>query len=246
MFSSIFARYRERIVALVIYTGVKVPLQFDRFEQKQFGTHMLYRFNTYRVMKQSIPTLQRSRNIFALFVLANKYVNETRDDLQYRLQLKEQIFEIAFSRDFDLQKINRFVIFVHNIMLLPLDLDRDFHHYLNLKLKKMQAVKDRPLMKQGAKELIDTYAEIVYGERIDTLLEKTKNEGMEKGMEKGVEKGIEIGIFQGQELEREKERQRNRQTVLKLFREMAWSAEKIADVLVCPIEEVNQILATPK
>ena len=53
MYSLIFHRHSEDIVALAIYTSYKNPKSFDSFERNAHGTSMSYKFNTYKIMKQN-------------------------------------------------------------------------------------------------------------------------------------------------------------------------------------------------
>ena len=71
MFSMIYAKYGQNIVALVVYTGHRNPRQFNQFEQNNYGTHLIYKFNAYKIAQQNEASLMASENIFALFVLAN-------------------------------------------------------------------------------------------------------------------------------------------------------------------------------
>ena len=56
-------------------------------------------------MEQKEADLIANKNIFALFVLANFYVNKTRKELRTRLEMKEKLFELAMEREISKEKI---------------------------------------------------------------------------------------------------------------------------------------------
>lgn len=213
MFSMIFNKYDHEIVAVAIYTNTKTPRFFDSFTLKSYGTSMIYRFIGYRIMRQNEVDLVASKNIFALFVLANFYVNKTRKDLKQRLEYKEKMIELAAERHIPRGKMLRFFIFIDNIMKIPLNLQQDFKNFIHVKYKT--PIQMPSVLYQNAQEWSDFFTEMQYGDTVDNLLEK----------------------------EREKVREKNKKIILKLHIEKQWSASQIADVLDMELSEVEKIIA---
>ena len=226
MFSMIFNKHMHPIVAIAIYTNTKTPRLYHRFIEQNFGTTLIYRFNAYRIMQQDEAKLLASDNIFALFALANFYVNKTRKDSRKRMVYKEKMMELALEREIPAEKMRRFFLFIDNVMKIPLDLQQEFNSSMISKLK----IKDMPsVLNQGAKTWSDIFTQVVYGDTAENLIKKER----------------EIAQKQRQE-EREIAQKERQKVVLKMFIEIKWSANKIADVLDMPIKEVKKIIAEYK
>lgn len=126
-YTHIMFRYSTtNITAIVIYTGDSKPKVFDRFEANHYGTSLCYKFNTYTVIEQTEDKLLESDNPFAMAVLANLYVLQTRDDLRQRLEYKKKLFEIAKKRNFGESKAHRLLLFIQYLITLPDDLNLEF------------------------------------------------------------------------------------------------------------------------
>ncbi len=178
LYSWIFGKFDQKIAALAIYTGSQVPSQFHYFEQELFGTKLRYDFNTYRVMKQSEADLIASDNIFALFVLANKYVNQTREEEKYpeRMRLKEKIFELALAKQIDLEKTWRFLIFVQKIMLLPSDLTEVFNQYVKSKINQVMSELNTFSLNDSYETFACIFTEVLHGEDYHKMIAKAQAE----------------------------------------------------------------------
>ena len=135
MYAMIFAKFRQKILGIAIYTNKKIPKQFDKYEDKGFGSEAFYKFVAYKVIEQNEEDLLKSDNIFALFVLANLYVSKTSKQDPKRLAMKEKLFELAMERNIDLDKISRLLIFVDGIMQLSKDLQEEYKSFVSQQLK---------------------------------------------------------------------------------------------------------------
>ena len=216
-------------MALAIYTNSSIPRIYGRFEQSKFVTHILYKFRTYRIMKQNPDELAASDNIFALFVLANYYVNKTRGNLQKRLEFKEKMIELAEERKISSDKLTRFFLFVDNVMLPPLNLQEEFNNYLFSKYKiqsKMASVLDQRL--EYWKEI---FASSRYDEYRAWFEERERQDARKEGRQEARQEALE-------EL-----REYNKKTVLKLHNELQWTAAKIAAILELPIIDIEKYIA---
>jgi hypothetical protein len=157
----IFAKYQLPIVALAIYPTRRTPPQWDVYEESFHGTTLNYRFNAYKIGKQNEADLMESDNIFALFVLANLYViktepkkNEVREAYDQRTILKEKLFQLAREKDIPKEKIDRMLIFVNEIVALPIDLQTAFMENVITKKSKTRLT---PLQKRLAQSQKDFF-----------------------------------------------------------------------------------------
>ena len=233
MFSMILNRHKLPIVGIAIYTNTKTPRLYNRFTERNYGTSINYRFNAYRIMRQDEAKLLASDNIFALFVLANYYVNKTRKDLRKRLEYKEKMMELAIERHIPAEKMRRFFLFIDVIMKIPLDLQQEF----NTSMVSILKIKDMPsALNQGAKTWSDIFTTVQYGDTHENLIKKEREIA-----QKEREKEREIAQKEREIAQKEREK-----VVLKMYVEMKWSAIKIADVLDMPIKDVKKIIAEYK
>ena len=231
IFSWLFTKYDESLVALAIYTSNRVPKIFDHFEEEVFGTKVRLDFNAYRVMKQNDKALMESDNIFALFVLANKYVNETRaeSELPNRLRMKEKIYELALERKISEDRIAKFIIFVDRIMLLPKDLDEEFTKFITSKFTKFMArTKEYDYRGSSSEFIMKFMHKKIYGIELEE------------------EHALRIKSEQELEQERaknEQERAKNERDRLKIVLTLhgqGWTATRIADVFDYDLAWVEQ------
>jgi hypothetical protein len=254
IFSWLFSKYNESLVALVIYTSDKVPKVFDHFEEESIGTKVRFDFNAYLVMKQKEADLLASDNIFALFVLANKYVNETRAESQLpnRLRMKQKIYELAIEREIDKERIAKFLIFVDRIMLLPSDMNIVFDNFVKSNLKFVMGHKrilfspHTPMLnalremykEEHGYDIVDIKQENKELSKVRKELSK-ENKDLEKTL-KSERRNVEKERINAEKerINAEKEREK---IVLKLHTQ-EWSAEKIADVLGYDLVWVEGVL----
>jgi hypothetical protein len=123
----IFAKYRLPITALAVFTRPSTPKNFDIYETTCFGTTLTYRYNAYKIAKQNEVELMNSDNIFALFVLAHLYVIKTTPQkYEQRRIFKEKLFELTKKKQFPDDKVTRMLIFVDQILELPISLQNSF------------------------------------------------------------------------------------------------------------------------
>ena len=270
LFSMIFAKHRTRIASLVVYTTQKVPKRFNFFESKLPGTHLRFDFTAYKVRDQKEDLLIADKNIFALFVLANLYVIQTKgkkaETQRARLELKKKIVELAMARQMNLEKLGRFLIFVDGIMLLPSDLMDEFQNYFS---KTYNIMSNRKLdIAQSQKNVANIFMGIAYGDTYENLIAKERAEKLKaiqqeraekekertKRMKERAEKERERAEKEKEKAEKERERAekekiekemhaRTAQAVFKLCVEKGWSPLETAEVLNLDIAEVEKIIA---
>lgn len=170
-YALIYTKYGVKdITAIAIFTNNKVPKRYDKFEHHLYGTRILYEYNSYRVIDQKEDELLKSKNPFALAVLANLYVLHTSQKYEERLTQKEKMFEIAKNLGYDEQKLIRLLIFVKNLMVLPENLEELFENhiasiYQNTNIMTVTA---------GDKRLAEKIYKAVFGETPQQMAERLK------------------------------------------------------------------------
>ena len=110
-YGRIYDSFGEDITAIVIYTGWDFPKVFDRYEKIIFGTRLTYSFNTYKIEEQTEEDLIQNPNPFAIVILANLYVLQSKNDDTKRLTFKEKVYELAKKRNYSKEKTTKLLIF---------------------------------------------------------------------------------------------------------------------------------------
>ncbi len=177
-FSRAYDKYHVMIVALALLVGEKPPPSYNKFEMQEFGTHILYAYNAYVVGDQNEKDLLAlaSTNIFALFILANFYTIRTKDDMQRRLEMKKKMYELAIERKIPSEDMDNLIIFVFQIMALPLQEETDFKNFYEQKEKKrdMTEAAYQKRKMQTRKEIANMMTKGVYGMYVDDMVEQIK------------------------------------------------------------------------
>jgi hypothetical protein len=153
-------RYGSEITALVIYTGTSVPKVNNEYRKEFFETTIIYKFRTYEVRKQSVTELENSTNPFALVVLANLHVINTKKDAQQRLEYKKRLFELTEKANYTKTQALFLHYFVSELMLLPDDLEEEFDNFSQSSTK---LTTNNMKLSQRTKDLTDAMAIGAFG-----------------------------------------------------------------------------------
>jgi hypothetical protein len=244
LYSWIFGKYEKEIVTLVVYTGTANPKEFNVFQLNTHGTELRYKFNTYRVMLQDNDKLLASDNIFALFVLANKYTNETRGEENYleRLELKEKLFQLALAKQINLDKIMRLLIFVHQIMQLPDGLKPRFNEFLKSKVNALMAQVSTFSLNKSYEDFALIFTELIHGENYQVMMQKqrVRHEQELKKARAEAKKARQEAEKTRQEAEMRSKQRIN--TILKLFHLKSWTVEQIAEMMELEVDVVKNLI----
>lgn len=226
------AKYHKRLTALVIYTGKRVPKNRNYFEMSFHGTLLRYVFNVYVVAEQKEEDLIKSENIFALIILAIKYVIDSPNDYAKRFGFKKKLFSLLLERNYPLEKRRKLITFVNEILRIPEDLQNDFIKFAysevrnNMKTKKIDnSVKAR--LKQSEKEWADAFTELFYGAPVETLLEKN-TVSVTEAVTEAVTANVTSKVTAA---EREIARKKTRAIVLHLYHTIGLSVNQIAETV---------------
>ncbi len=264
----IYAKFKHPLVTLAIFTKKSIPKNFDVFEKHYYGTSMIYRYNAYCVVDQQEADLIANPNIFALFVLANLYVLQTKKKYEKRLEMKEKLFDLAMERQIPVDRINRFLIFVNKILLLPIDLQTLFMEKV---ISKTQSRSRKPTLDQQLaadnKMFLDAFFEAEFGMSLNTHLATVESDKQKAEVDKQkaevdkqkaeVDKQKAEADKQKAEADRQKAEadkqkaeaktlqmlQNSIAAAVKLHTQVGWSAEQIILIINMPLQTVQRILA---
>lgn len=95
----LFDKYKtENIYTMVIYPSDASLNQAGRYEHVFEENRALFEFPVYKIWEQDKTALETSENIFSLFVLAQQFANELKDDMNKRLVFREKLFDLALEK----------------------------------------------------------------------------------------------------------------------------------------------------
>ena len=184
-YALIYTKYEiEDITAIAIFTNPKVPKNHNHYKHSLFGTTISYQYNSYKIRDQKEAELLKSKNPFALAVLANLYVLKTNQKYDKRLIQKEKLFEIAKKVGYDEKKLIRLLIFVKNLMVLPENLEFQFEDYIATTYQNLNTM----TITAGDKRLAEKIYTAVFGETPQEMAERTEKNRLKRSIIRYYEK----------------------------------------------------------
>jgi len=173
-FYRVYDKYEQKITAIAIYSGEKAPKNFDKFEYDFWGTHNLYKYNTYKVGEQKEKALLQSKNPFALVILASLYLLKSKSDSDKRYLFKHKLIRLAKERSFKTHQIISLLRFIDFILILPRKLEIKFEKEIIGKYIKPQDMTPRKSDRFANELCLAMYGETL-AERIkkESIIEKT-------------------------------------------------------------------------
>ncbi len=128
----------EDIAGMALYVGEKSIHQVDTYRHEFAGASITYRFPILKVWEQDERKLLKSRNPFALVILAILYVLRTKGKFDDRLLFKEKLYELAERKKLSPLNLAQLLIFVNNFVFLSPKWETKFNQKL---LAKQQNIK---------------------------------------------------------------------------------------------------------
>jgi hypothetical protein len=193
---------------------------------------------------------------------------QTNKNHQKRLEMKEKLFDLAMERQIPVDRINRFLIFVNKILLLPTNLQALFMEKV---ISKSQTRSRKPSLDQQLaadhKMFLDAFFEAEFGMSLNTHLATVESDKQKAEVDKQkaevdkqkaeadkqkAEADKQKAEVDKQKAEADKQKaeaktlqmlQNSITTVLKLHTQLAWSAEQIILIINMPLQTVQRILA---
>ena len=233
-FYRIFDKYERKIAAIAIFTDEKHPKNCNVYNDEFFGTHIIYKYNTYKISEQSIASLEQQKNPFALAVLANKYVLASKKKKHQRLQFKFKLLELMRKCNFPDKKISAVFKFIKYLMLLPKDLELQFENNLLETYKNHINMRD-VVFEPELLALLERCIVECHGDTLENLLAKEREKEREKTkLEREKTKLEREKAKQEREKakqEREKAKQEREKTIMNLHKTLNLNALQIAKLI---------------
>ncbi|HLU22127.1 MAG TPA: hypothetical protein VKZ77_06545 [Bacillaceae bacterium] len=211
-FYRILDRFDKKVYALALLAGESAKYITNQFHYEFYGTKLTYEYNTYPIASQSESTLLRSKNPFALAVLAGLYVLNSNKNINMKYQYKLKLMRMLLQDKIEYKEIKREYIqklftFIDHIMRLPDEVD----------MKLVQEMK--PIIEKEGKgmglSLDDTSFAKFY-----------RKEGLEEGLKKGKAEG---------------EKQKAQEIAIKLLQK-GESIEDVSDTTGLSHEEIKSLI----
>ena len=169
------------IVILVVFVGNPPSMPLNIYTSGHYGTKIHLEYTTYTVAEQSEQVLMASDNPFALAVLANLYVIQSRGDVKMRLALKRKLVEHLISKQISLDKFRNVLKFAFYFVRLPDKEEDEVLEFLeNYKIKEDMTGKQKAM--EYNRGFIDALSKAWNGESVsdvykkNEILEREKNE----------------------------------------------------------------------
>lgn len=187
----IFAHYRRMPVALAILTDKRPSKETPgKFEFKEYGTELIYKYNLFEVYNQKDEDLLDSDNPFDSFIYAakkySKYMKEDaqKEKLKYLLKITRNLY----GRGLKEQDRRRILVFISRLINLK---DAGLRKQYFDELKKLEG-------ESNMREL--TWLEEHFRDEAIAIGEARGEErGIAIGEERGRSEGIAIGEARGKE-----------------------------------------------
>ena len=168
----IFDKYNKDVVSLAILADPLPHFRPDRYEVSYWEFEHKFRFPVVKILdyKEKWAELEKSKNPFAIIVMAHLREMETKQDIDQRLFWKITLVKSLYKKGYSKKDILLLYKFIDWLVSLPEGVSKKFHE----EIIKYEEEKKMPYI---------------------TTAEKI---GMEKGMQQGIKQGlleaIELGL----------------------------------------------------
>jgi len=233
----IFDKFQiKQITSIAVFIGEAVPKNHNQFTNKYFGTEVSYKYNSYIVKKQEEAVLWKSKNPFAIAVLAALHIIKTKRNSDDRLKLKIKLTNFvrkhAEQGNFPESVVVALVQFVVNIMLLDVNRERLFYKKITEPYKN----KDKMEMTIYDHRFMDSLTAAFYGK---TFAEMEKESKEAKEATKKLVKEEKAKLLKKVS---QKAKMKDIKNILNLHFELNLPAAKIASSLSLELDFVNEVL----
>jgi hypothetical protein len=241
-----FVRHRFKysntpITMLAIFVGKKPVESLDAYSFDCFGTECTFKYNTFSVATQQEMELLQSDNPFALVILANLYVIQSKGDMELRLRLKRKLLKHIANSNFSSEIVRNIFNFAVYFITLPQEEEKTIVHFMNKQAQAQpQAKKQTYAQKAEAdrKKLLDAYYLAMFGKtEEDILADIEEGEGIQEERAMIEEEKAMI------EEEKATIQAERRKMIVYLYSNVNLSAQEIATVLGFDLTYVESVLA---
>ena len=214
------------VTTLVVYVGDKVPKQHNVYRLGFHGTELTFKFNTYIVKEQQEKDLLALNNVFALAILANLYVLQSKHQYEKRFLLKTKLIDLLLQKKYSTQTIIGLFVFIKYLMRLPEELEEQ----LSTKTPKVMT-----FIHKGYRLLIDDLMTEEYGKTAEQILKELEDAMAREEQLLAQQKAKEEQLLAQQKAEKE-------QLIVNMYQQLHINIETIAQFVNMPISFVQQII----
>jgi hypothetical protein len=225
-------KYNQEVTSIVIYTGKQKPQVYDYYKEQSYGTSVIYRFKTYRIIKQEVESLLQNPNPYAIIVLANYYVLKTTARQKERLTFKEQVYELAKNRGYSETKTANLLLFITELMRLTPIFDSEFKNHIS---KSSNSTTDMFKYSQSTIDVVNAQTLNLFGTTVEEALAKVENERAKVENERAKVESAEA-----------KAREILTSVIVRCYKKLNMSIDEIADLVSKEPKEVYLILIEEK
>jgi hypothetical protein len=172
-------RYGQEVVSLALLTHAGARHHLEPYDHERWGFRRLFRFPAVKISsyRGKEERLQRSRNPFALLVLAHLKREEARRDAARKLSVKKDLVRLLHERGYERNDIIHLFRFLDWLVRLPPELDGTFEAWISDYEKRK------------------TMPYVTSIERIGR--KRGRREGRKEGREEGRREGLQAGLQEG-------------------------------------------------
>ncbi len=131
-----YDKYQKQIFTIAIFSDEHKSYQPNEYQYKFLDTELTYRYRTYKILEQKETELKKSRNIFAMAVLAGLYAIKSKKDMDIRYKFKVSLSRLLLEQKQSRKKIEDMFIFIDGILSLPKEQGLKFAAELNTILER--------------------------------------------------------------------------------------------------------------
>jgi hypothetical protein len=161
------------ITMLAIFVGEQPVKPLDSYSIDCFGTECKFKYNTFSVATQSEMELLQSDNPFALVILANLYVIQSKGDIELRARLKRKLLKHIASSNFPYEIVRNIFNFAVYFITLPSEEEKTIVYFMDKQAQAQpQAKKQTHAQKVEAdrKNLLDAYYLAMFGKTQEDIM----------------------------------------------------------------------------
>ena len=141
----IFDKFNKKIVALAVYTDSNSKFNPAEYKDSFYGTEIIYKFNTYKVLDQKDKKefLKNNANPFALVILSSLYYLESKKDEEKRYNFKIELTKLLLEKGYKKKDVWDLFDFIDVLMSFSNDkLEKKYYK----EIEEMPKVKEEKII----------------------------------------------------------------------------------------------------
>ena len=166
-FYRIYDKYNKKIFAIALFSDSNENYEPNEFKYEFFDTRLIYSFRTYKILTQSEVQLSKSKNPFAMAILAGLFAIKSKKNVDIKYEFKMKLIRLLKEKRWCREKIESLFLFIDALLKLP-DI-KEIELENNLKIILGKEDDGMPKLTWDKSNLAQVYT----------------SKGMEKGMQEG-------------------------------------------------------------